>query len=71
MVLVKPLLEQVLYPGCIDLQQFLARMPRSPGKPRLMFSFDPFLGFDLQPGLQGIAGSVRRSLPCFFIVLVG
>ena len=38
--------------GGIDLQQFLA-------VPGPMFSFSAFLGFDLQDGLQGIAGSVE------------
>ena len=38
-----------------------------------MFSFAAFLGFDLQPGLQGIAGSVMALIALFFssFLLVG
>ena len=38
-----------------------------------MFSFAAFLGFDLQPGLQGISGSVMALIALFFLsfLLVG
>ena len=38
-----------------------------------MISFAAFLGFDLQPGLQGIAGSVMALITLFFpsFMLIG
>ena len=35
-----------------------------------MFSFAAFLGFDLQPGLQGIAGSVMALIALFFLLFL-
>ena len=71
---VLPLLEQALVPnGWIDLQQFLAGYGAAQAVPGPMFSFAAFLGFDLQPGLQGIAGSVMALVALFFpsFLLVG
>ena len=71
---VLPLLEQALVPsGWIDLQQFLAGYGAAQAMPGPMFSFAAFLGFDLQPGLQGIAGSVMALIALFFpsFLLVG
>ena len=71
---VLPLLEQALVPnGWIDLQQFLAGYGAAQSVPGPMFSFAAFLGFDLQPGLQGIAGSVMALVALFFpsFLLIG
>ena len=71
---VLPLLEQALVPnGWIDLQQFLAGYSAAQAVPGPMFSFAAFLGFDLQPGLQGIGGSVMALIALFFpsFLLVG
>ena len=71
---VLPLLEQALVPnGWIDLQQFLAGYGAAQAVPGPMFSFAAFLGFDLQPGLQGIAGSAFALIALFFpsFLLVG
>ena len=71
---VLPLLEQALVPnGWIDLQQFLAGYGAAQAVPGPMFSFAAFLGFDLQPGLQGIAGSVIALIALFFpsFLLIG
>ena len=71
---VLPLLEQALVPnGWIDLQRFLAGYGAAQALPGPMFSFAAFLGFDLQPGLQGIAGSVMALLALFFpsFLLIG
>ena len=71
---VLPLLEQSLVPpGWIDLQQFLAGYGAAQAVPGPMFSFAAFLGFDLQPGLQGIAGSVLALIALFFpsFLLIG
>ena len=71
---VLPLLEQALVPnGWIDLQQFLAGYGAAQAVPGPMFSFAAFLGFDLQPGLQGIAGSVMALIALFFpsFLLIG
>ena len=71
---VLPLLEQSRVPnGWIDLQQFLAGYGAAQAVPGAMFSFAAFLGFDLQPGLQGIAGSVMALIALFFpsFLLVG
>ena len=63
---VLPLLEQALVPnGWIDLQQFLAGYGAAQAVPGPMFSFAAFLGFDMQPGLQGIAGSVLALFALF------
>jgi chromate transporter len=71
---VLPLLEQALVPnGWIGLQQFLAGYGAAQAVPGPMFSFAAFLGFDLQPGLQGMAGSVMALLALFFpsFLLIG
>ena len=71
---VLPLLEQALVPnGWIDLQQFLAGYGAAQAVPGPMFSFAAFLGFDLQPGLQGIPGSVLALIALFFpsFMLIG
>ena len=71
---VLPLLEQALVPnGWIDLQQFLAGYSAAQAVPGPMFSFAAFLGFDLQPGLQCIGGSVMALVALFFpsFLLVG
>ena len=71
---VLPLLEQALVPnGWIDLHPFLAGYCAAQAVPGPMFSFAAFLGFDLQPGLQGIAGSVMALIALFFLsfLLVG
>ena len=70
---VLPLLEQALVPnGWIDLQQFLAGYGAAQVLPGPMFSFAAFLGFDLQPGLQGITGSamalIALFVPSFFLI---
>ena len=63
---VLPLLEQALVPnGWIDLQQFLAGYGAAQVLPGPMFSFAAFLGFDLQPGLQGMAGSLMALIALF------
>ena len=65
---VPPLLEQALVPnGWIDLQQLLGGYGAAQAVPGPMFSFAAFLGFDLQPGLQGIAGSVIALIALFFL----
>ena len=71
---VLPLLEQALVPnGWIDLQRFLAGYGAAQALPGPMFSFAAFLGFDLQPGLQGIAGSAMALLTLFLpsFLLIG
>ena len=71
---VLPLLEQALVPnGWIDLQQFLAGYGAAQAVPGPMFSFAAFLGFDLQPGLHGIAGSASALIALFFpsFLLIG
>ncbi|QNI49908.1 chromate transporter [Synechococcus sp. RS9915] len=71
---VLPLLEQALVPnGWIDLQQFLAGYGAAQAVPGPMLSFAAFLGFDLSPGLQGIAGSALALIALFFpsFLLVG
>ena len=68
------LVEQALVPnGWIDLRQFLAGYGAAQAVWGPMFSFAAFLGFDLQPGLQGIAGSVMALIALFFpsFLLVG
>ena len=71
---VLPLLEQALVPnGWVDLQQFLAGYGAAQAVPGPMFSFAAFLGFDLQPGLLGIAGSAMALIALFFpsFLLIG
>ena len=71
---VLPLLEQALVPNAwIDHQQFLAGYGAAQAMPGPMFSFAAFLGFDLQPGLQGIAGSAMALIAFFFpsFLLIG
>jgi len=66
---VLPLLEQALVPnGWMDLQQFLAGYGAAQAVPGPMFSFAAFLGFDLQPGIQGIAGSAFALIALFFLL---
>lgn len=72
--MVLPLLEQAQVPNFwIDLQQFLAGYWAAQAVPRPMFSFAAFVGFDLQPELQGIAGSdgPHRSFFSSFLLIVG
>ena len=52
--------------GLIDLQQFLAGYGAVQTVPGLNFSYAAFLGFDLQPGFQGIAASVMALIALFF-----
>lgn len=60
----------VLVPnGWIGLQQFLAGYGAAQVVPEPMFSFAAFLGFALQPGLQGIAGSAMALIALFSLVL--
>ena len=56
--------------GWIDLQHFLAGYGAAQA---VIFSFAAFLGFDLQPGLQGIAGSALAVIALLFpsFLLVG
>ena len=71
---VLPLLEQALVPsGWIDTQQFLTGYGVAQAVPGPMFSFAAFLGFDLQPGLHGISGSIIALTTLFFpsFLLVG
>ena len=71
---VLPLLEQAMVPnGWIDLQQFLAGYGAAQAMPGPMFSFAAFLGFDLRPGLQGIAGAAMALIALFFpsFLLIG
>ena len=71
---VLPLLEQALVPnGWIDVQQFLAGYGAAQAVPGPMFSLAAFLGFDLQPGLQGITGSLMALVALFFpsFLLIG
>ena len=64
---VLPLLEQALVPsGWIDLEQFLAGYGAAQAVPGPMFSFAAFLGFNLRPGLEGIAGSVLALIALYF-----
>ena len=70
---VLPLLEQALVPnGWIDVQQFLAGYGAAQAVPGPMFSLAAFLGFDLQPGLQGSTGSlmalIALFLPSFMLI---
>ncbi len=63
---VVPLLDQALVPnGWIDLPQFHAGHGAAQAVPGPMFSFAAFLDFDLQPGLQGIAGSALALIALF------
>ena len=56
--------------GWIDLQHFLTGYGAAQA---VIFSFAAFLGFDLQPGLQGIAGAASALSALFFpsFLLIG